>query len=220
MATCHALAVRGHDVTLVVRPDTALDVRDPFVFYDLPPTPKPARARDSSARRQRPARAGFFSVGPRPIRRHDNAVVYTRDLGLASFLLQLPKMRRPRLVYEAHGVADVVAEEMPRLLGNAELAPSRRETAPARAPRSARVDDGRRLRDHHARPGRRLRGPVRRPIADLRRPRRRARTRRQPSLVRARRHNAARRLRGTSLSMEGRRRVPARLAADAERSAA
>src|SRR5690349_980189 len=37
MATCHALAARGHDVTLVVRPDTAMSVRDPFAFYGLPP---------------------------------------------------------------------------------------------------------------------------------------------------------------------------------------
>src|SRR5688572_5990234 len=37
MATCHALASRGHDVTLVVRPDTAPIARDPFAFYDLEP---------------------------------------------------------------------------------------------------------------------------------------------------------------------------------------
>jgi glycosyltransferase involved in cell wall biosynthesis len=124
MATCHALAIRGHDVTLVVRPDTAPAARDPFVFYDLPPTPNlhvhAIRPRGGRGR----SRAGFFLSALGLIRRHDNAVVYTRDLGLASFLLQLPKMRRPRLVYEAHGVADVVAEEMPRLLGNADLAPS------------------------------------------------------------------------------------------------
>ena len=36
MATCHALAARGHDVTLVVRPDTTPPARDPFAFYGLP----------------------------------------------------------------------------------------------------------------------------------------------------------------------------------------
>ena len=36
METCHALAARGHDVTLVVRPDSQTPARDPFVFYGLP----------------------------------------------------------------------------------------------------------------------------------------------------------------------------------------
>src|SRR5690348_6631063 len=40
MATCHALAARGHTVTLVVRPDTETPARDPFAFYDLPRLPK------------------------------------------------------------------------------------------------------------------------------------------------------------------------------------
>ena len=37
METCHALAERGHDVTLVVRPDTHAPARDPFAYYGLPP---------------------------------------------------------------------------------------------------------------------------------------------------------------------------------------
>jgi hypothetical protein len=36
--TCHALACRGHEVTLLVRPDTAAAARDPFEFYGLSPT--------------------------------------------------------------------------------------------------------------------------------------------------------------------------------------
>jgi hypothetical protein len=36
MATCHALAARGHDVTLLVRPDTTQPARDPYTFYALP----------------------------------------------------------------------------------------------------------------------------------------------------------------------------------------
>ena len=36
MATCHALAVRGHGVTMAVRPDTETPARDPFLFYGLP----------------------------------------------------------------------------------------------------------------------------------------------------------------------------------------
>ena len=34
--TCHALASRGHEVTLVVRPDTERPARDPFAFYGQP----------------------------------------------------------------------------------------------------------------------------------------------------------------------------------------
>ncbi len=36
METCHALASRGHTVTLVVRPDTQSPARDPFAYYALP----------------------------------------------------------------------------------------------------------------------------------------------------------------------------------------
>ena len=39
METCHALAERGHDVRLVVRPDTQSPARDPFEFYGLERTP-------------------------------------------------------------------------------------------------------------------------------------------------------------------------------------
>ena len=35
METCHALAVRGHDVSLVVRPDTHTPARDPFEYYGV-----------------------------------------------------------------------------------------------------------------------------------------------------------------------------------------
>jgi hypothetical protein len=34
--TCHALARRGHDVHMIVRPDTASPARDPYVFYGVP----------------------------------------------------------------------------------------------------------------------------------------------------------------------------------------
>jgi hypothetical protein len=40
METCHALAARGHEVTLVVRPDTHTPPRDPFAFYGLPRIPE------------------------------------------------------------------------------------------------------------------------------------------------------------------------------------
>jgi glycosyltransferase involved in cell wall biosynthesis len=123
MATCHALAQRGHDVTLVVRPDTTSPARDPFAFYGVSPAPrltvKPLAVAGTAATR----RAAFL-LAAAALAARTRAVVYTRDLGLASFLLQIPAFRRPRLVYESHGVADVVSAEMPALLGRPDLAPS------------------------------------------------------------------------------------------------
>jgi glycosyltransferase involved in cell wall biosynthesis len=122
--TCHALARRGHDLTLVVRADTATPPRDPFAFYGLPPlsqlsvstvaAPGPARAR----------RLTYLLAALRRASRSKGGVVFTRDLGVAAWMLQLPKSRRPQVVYESHGVSAAVAEEMPRLLGKRELAPS------------------------------------------------------------------------------------------------
>ncbi len=122
MATCHALAARGHAVELVVRPDSAAVARDPFAFYGLPADPRLTIRTIPSSGGARARRARFLIDAVRLARRAD--VVLTRDLGLAAFLLQLPRSRRPRLVYEAHGVADVVSAELPRLLGNPALAPS------------------------------------------------------------------------------------------------
>ena len=39
METCHALARRGHAVTLIVRPDTHVPPRDPYAFYGVPRIP-------------------------------------------------------------------------------------------------------------------------------------------------------------------------------------
>jgi glycosyltransferase involved in cell wall biosynthesis len=124
MATCHALAARGHDVTLVVRPDSAPAARDPFAFYGLPPlatlrvTTVPATAHGRARRAQYLLGAMRIALASR------TATVYTRDLGLASFLLQLPRGRRPAVLYESHGLAPIVAAEMPELLGKPSLAPS------------------------------------------------------------------------------------------------
>lgn len=123
MATCRALALRGHDVTLVVRPDTAAPPRDPFAFYGT----------------TRPERMTIRTIGGAPgthLRRLrflaeavaaatvSDGVIFTRDLGLAAFLLRSPLPRRFRVVYESHGIADVVSAEMPMLLGRADLVPS------------------------------------------------------------------------------------------------
>jgi glycosyltransferase involved in cell wall biosynthesis len=128
MATCHALAGRGHDVTLVVRPDTTQPARDPFKFYDLPRV-------DALTVNYVPAAAGagtkrarfLLAAAQMAALSAADATVLTRDLGLASWLVRVPKRKRPPVVYESHGVADVVAREMPVLLGKPELAASSRK---------------------------------------------------------------------------------------------
>jgi glycosyltransferase involved in cell wall biosynthesis len=119
MATCRALAARGHHVTLVTRPDTAPVARDPYAFYDEPPAPTLQFASVPAAGGPRMKRVRFLLSALARSRRTPGAVIYTRDLGLAALLLQAPMPGRPRIVYEAHGVSAVVAEEMPRLLGQA-----------------------------------------------------------------------------------------------------
>ena len=127
MATCQALARRGHAVTLYVRRDTASPQRDPFEFYDLPPADGLEIAYMSAPRGEPWRRAHFLLNAALVASRTRDALVYTRDLGLASFLTQLPSLRRPKIVYESHGIAPVVSQELPELLGKPELAASPRK---------------------------------------------------------------------------------------------
>ena len=121
--TCHALASRGHDVTLIVKPDTHTPPRDPYEFYGLTRIPSlhveiapitgPAAAQ----------RAGYltFTIG-RSIGRTRQDVIFTRDLGLASLLLNVPASMRAPMVYEAHTIAADAAAARPQLLTGAEPA--------------------------------------------------------------------------------------------------
>jgi glycosyltransferase involved in cell wall biosynthesis len=129
MATCHALAARGHDVTLVVRPDTTQPPRDPFAFYGLERVPGLTIRTIGAPAGRAARRAGFLLTALRLALTHRDAIVFTRDLGCASMLVQLPRSRRPPVAYESHGVAPIVAEEMPRLLGRPETAPTRDKLA-------------------------------------------------------------------------------------------
>ncbi|HYN09159.1 MAG TPA: glycosyltransferase family 4 protein [Vicinamibacterales bacterium] len=127
MATCHALAAEGHDVTLVVRPDTAASGRDPFSFYDLPSVSRLRIETIGRSRGKRANRIRFLLSSLKRATERPDATVWTRDLGLAAFLLQLPAARRPTVVYESHGIAPIVSEELPTLLGHPDLAPTRRK---------------------------------------------------------------------------------------------
>ena len=98
--TCYALARRGHDVTLLVRPDSAVPPRDPFAFYGRAPEPRlriePVVVRGPACAR----RLRFLLAALRAATSARDAAVFTRDLGVAAWLLQLPKSRRPAVVYE------------------------------------------------------------------------------------------------------------------------
>lgn len=123
METCHALASRGHDVALLVRPDSQDPPRDPFAFYGVPsvaslrievvPIGGPAAAK----------RTGYLTFAfARALGHARQDVIVTRDLGLASLLLRVPRSRRAPLVYEAHGIAADTAAALPQLLSGAAAA--------------------------------------------------------------------------------------------------
>ncbi|MEO7275775.1 MAG: glycosyltransferase family 4 protein [Vicinamibacterales bacterium] len=127
METCHALARRAHAVHMVVRPDTEQPARDPYLFYGVPrldsltieraPVSGPAPAK----------RLGYlaFALG-RAIGRDRPDVVLTRDLGVAAFLVGLPDLVRPPVVYESHGYAPEVAAALPSMVATAAVASARK----------------------------------------------------------------------------------------------
>jgi nucleoside-diphosphate-sugar epimerase len=95
MATCHALARRGHDVTLVVRPDNERVPRDPFAFYGLPPV-ETLHVRAVAAGAGTGTRRARFLLAAAQIvaTDHGNSLLFTRDLGLASWLARMPRRQR------------------------------------------------------------------------------------------------------------------------------
>jgi glycosyltransferase involved in cell wall biosynthesis len=123
METCHALAARGHRVSLAVRPDTRAPSRDPFAFYGLPrletlnieivPVTGPPAARRTAY--------VTFGVG-RAMGRVRQDAIFTRDLGLAAILVRLPRLVRGPVVYEAHTIAADEAAERDRMLTGAAAA--------------------------------------------------------------------------------------------------
>jgi glycosyltransferase involved in cell wall biosynthesis len=134
--TCHALARRGHQVTLLVRPDTQQPARDPLLFYDLPPIPTLTIARVTVRGNAVLRRAQYVAAAMRrAIGAGDLDVVLTRDLGVASLLLRWPRRRRPPVVYESHGYAPVVSGLLPELLSTAPRASQRKARRLARRER-------------------------------------------------------------------------------------
>jgi glycosyltransferase involved in cell wall biosynthesis len=120
METCHALGMRGHDVDLIVRPDTHTPPREPFAYYGLAPISRLRIERAPVRGHAAARRLGYlaFALG-RAAGRDRADVLFTRDLGLASLLLRLPATLRAPLVYESHGYAPEVAAALPTLVATA-----------------------------------------------------------------------------------------------------
>jgi glycosyltransferase involved in cell wall biosynthesis len=123
METCHALASRGHLVTMAVRPDTRTPARDPFAFYGLPRIDG-LRIETAAVAGPPPARrAGYmtFAIG-RSLGHARQDLIFTRDLAVASLLLRVPSSWRAPVVYEAHGIAADTARALPGLVSGAPAA--------------------------------------------------------------------------------------------------
>jgi len=120
MQTCWALADRGHRVTLLVRPDTSAAPRDPFAYYGLAATDRLVLERVRVAGSPAARRIAYLAQAcARAARRPRADAVLTRDLGVASVLLRLPRGVRPPVVYESHGFAPEVGRELPGLVTGA-----------------------------------------------------------------------------------------------------
>ena len=120
METCYALGDRGHDVRLIVRPDTHSPPRDPFAYYGLPPSDRVTIERAPVSGPQIARRFGYlsFALG-RSLGNRRGDVLMTRDLGTASMLASVPRTMRAPLVYESHGYAPDVAAALPEMLTTA-----------------------------------------------------------------------------------------------------
>jgi glycosyltransferase involved in cell wall biosynthesis len=120
METCHALASRGHEVGLVVRPDTHSPPRDPFEYYGLSRTPRLTVERAPIAGPQFARRIAYLSFATGRAIGADRAdVVLTRDLGTAAVLAKVPHAVRAPLIYESHGYAPEVAAALPGMVTGA-----------------------------------------------------------------------------------------------------
>jgi glycosyltransferase involved in cell wall biosynthesis len=143
--TCYALAERGHDVQLLVRPDSVRPTRDPFAFFGLAPHPRLAIERAAVIGPPTARRALYLTEAVVTVARDRSRTdaVVTRDLGVASLVLGLPRALRPPLIYESHGYAPVVAAALPELVSGAPHAPdSKLRRLSSREERVWRLADG------------------------------------------------------------------------------
>ena len=121
METCHALAMRGHEVRLVVRPDTHAPARDPFDYYGLPHSPRLNIERVPASGPRFARRVAYLSFAAGRVMGAARAdVLMTRDLGTAAILGKIPRAVRAPIVYESHGYAPEVAAALPEMVSTAD----------------------------------------------------------------------------------------------------
>jgi glycosyltransferase involved in cell wall biosynthesis len=132
METAHALAARGHQVTLLVRPDTSPVARDPFAFYGLDALDALQVTRVDAWGGPPARRAMYLAAAVWHARSSQYDLVFTRDLGIAAALLRVARGWRAPLVYEAHGMAAVVGAALGDLLSSGRSAPPRKQRRLAR----------------------------------------------------------------------------------------
>ena len=128
METCHALARRGHQVHLVVRPDSAAPRRDPFAYYGLAPVSSLTIER-CACRHRRPRgvpRTWRTACGDRwahPARTSCSRATWASPACCSA----CRPAARPPVVYESHGFAPSVAADLPAMLSHAAaLSPAKR----------------------------------------------------------------------------------------------
>jgi glycosyltransferase involved in cell wall biosynthesis len=131
--TCHALAVRGHEVHLAVRGGPGSDA-EALDFYGLVPVPGlrlhrlPVLDTQWSDRLwNRSFDAGAVLLGVRLALLGGVKTVFLRDLGLARAFLALRPLLGLQVYYEVHQVAHRVLREVPALYGTASQTPARLE---------------------------------------------------------------------------------------------
>ena len=117
METCAALAERGHDVHLLVRPDTATPARDPCAYYGIAPTRRLRFERAPVFGPPFARRAAYLALMvERLLDRRPWDAVFTPDLFLAGAALRVPARMRPPVVYESHNFRPSFAGEMSGLV--------------------------------------------------------------------------------------------------------
>ena len=120
METCAAMARRGHKINLGVRPDTKSPPRDPFAYYGFPPLSGLKIRRAPALGTMWLRRVQYLVqvlVWIFEFRR--GGVVFTRDLGVASLILQFSRKLRPPLIYESHCFSPTEAAQRSQALSTA-----------------------------------------------------------------------------------------------------
>jgi glycosyltransferase involved in cell wall biosynthesis len=117
-----------------VRPDSATPPRDPWAYYGLPRVPALSIERVGVPASPAARRAAYLAHSlSRSVGRGRADAILTRDLAIAAMLLRLPSWARPPVVYESHGFAPAVGEDLPTMLSNAAgLTPAKRRRLEAR----------------------------------------------------------------------------------------